>query len=565
LRKSNEITIFAVMKARMPIFLSWLLLLLAACDGGRRQQMEADLERLQAWNVADSMLTNDSLAQSLVDYFDRHGTPNERLLAHYLLGRTYADKGDAPRALDAYYEAIEVADTTAADTDYGLLARAHAQMADLFYGQALYQKQLDELDLTEWSANKSGDTVMAVYAIGAKAPGYERLGKLDSALIANRKAAQLFFEYGHNHYYAICLGTMIPSLIETGNYDEAIRNIEVYERHSGLFDGNGNIEHGREVYYYYKGLCFLYQNNIDSAEYYFRKELREGLDLNNQVAGSRGLYLMYKQLAKSDSMAKYAELCYLLNDSTTKLLESEQTLKVAGMYSYEHSERLAKAQELQAQKALEWIYLLCLVLLLSFTVFYIILARIGRKREKEFLKYKENKRKLIEARLTIRELEQENVDHLQIIKEKAAEIARLSSSVDQYERQNVKRLKAYRDERLRCESVVLRFKQMVLPPFDKPTEYDWTELRLFINKVIPEFYGLLNTDSHQLSDTEYRVCMLTRLHFTPKEISIITGVNLSNVSKIRCRLLKKVFGKNGSSKEFDKILYSIPVSENVDY
>jgi DNA-binding CsgD family transcriptional regulator len=205
------------------------------------------------------------------------------------------------------------------------------------------------------------------------------------------------------------------------------------------------------------------------------------------------------------------------------------------------------------------------VLLLSFTVFYIILARIGRKREKEFLKYKENKRKLIEARLTIRELEQENVDHLQIIKEKAAEIARLSSSVDQYERQNVKRLKAYRDERLRCESVVLRFKQMVLPPFDKPTEYDWTELRLFINKVIPEFYGLLNTDSHQLSDTEYRVCMLTRLHFTPKEISIITGVNLSNVSKIRCRLLKKVFGKNGSSKEFDKILYSIPVSENVDY
>lgn len=274
---------------------------------------------------------------------------------------------------------------------------------------------------------------------------------------------------------------------------------------------------------------------------------------------------MYKQLAKSDSMAKYAELCYLLNDSTSKLLESEQTLKVAGMYSYEHSERLAKAKELQAQKALEWIYLLCLVLLVSFTVFYIILVRIGRKREKEFLKYKENKRKLIEARLTIRELEQENVDHLQIIKEKAAEIARLSSSVDQYERQNVKRLKAYRDERLRCESVVLRFKQMVLPPFDKPTEYDWTELRLFINKVIPEFYGLLNTDSHQLSDTEYRVCMLTRLHFTPKEISIIAGVNLSNVSKIRCRLLKKVFGKDGSSKEFDKILYSIPVSENIDY
>ena len=43
---------FAVMKALKLIFLSWLLLLLAACDGGRRQQMEALLDRADSLNRA---------------------------------------------------------------------------------------------------------------------------------------------------------------------------------------------------------------------------------------------------------------------------------------------------------------------------------------------------------------------------------------------------------------------------------------------------------------------------------------------------------------------------------
>ena len=55
------------------------LLLLAACTSGDRQQRLAQLEELERQNVADSLMTNDSLAQALADFFDRHGSPNERL------------------------------------------------------------------------------------------------------------------------------------------------------------------------------------------------------------------------------------------------------------------------------------------------------------------------------------------------------------------------------------------------------------------------------------------------------------------------------------------------------
>lgn len=40
------------------------------------------------------------------------------------------------------------------------------------------------------------------------------------------------------------------------------------------FDKDGNIEKGREVFYYDKGLYFMAVNQLDSAECYFRKALK---------------------------------------------------------------------------------------------------------------------------------------------------------------------------------------------------------------------------------------------------------------------------------------------------
>ena len=92
-----------------------LLPLLAACQRGRSTYMRQQLAHLQALNQADSLLTDDSLAQALAFYFDAHGTPNEQMEAHYLLGRTHADRGEAPAAIAAYHDAIDRADSNIAN------------------------------------------------------------------------------------------------------------------------------------------------------------------------------------------------------------------------------------------------------------------------------------------------------------------------------------------------------------------------------------------------------------------------------------------------------------------
>ena len=82
-------------------------------------------------NQEESLMTNDTLAIGLCDYFDGRGTPNERMLAHYILARTYVDMNEIPQALEELQKAAACADTTAADCDRRLLTRVNRQVGIL--------------------------------------------------------------------------------------------------------------------------------------------------------------------------------------------------------------------------------------------------------------------------------------------------------------------------------------------------------------------------------------------------------------------------------------------------
>ena len=77
------------------------LVLLMGCarDGA---QMREQLSALEQRNSSGEPMENDSLAEALVDYFDRHGSANERMRAKYILGRTYYCLGELPRALERH-------------------------------------------------------------------------------------------------------------------------------------------------------------------------------------------------------------------------------------------------------------------------------------------------------------------------------------------------------------------------------------------------------------------------------------------------------------------------------
>lgn len=74
-----------------------LLLALSACNVGRNGEMSALLDRADSMNRAYIPMTDgiDSLLLEATKYYDRHGTPNQQIRAHYLLGCAYRDMGEA--------------------------------------------------------------------------------------------------------------------------------------------------------------------------------------------------------------------------------------------------------------------------------------------------------------------------------------------------------------------------------------------------------------------------------------------------------------------------------------
>lgn len=85
---------------------------------------------------------------------------------------------------------------------------------------------------------------------------------------------------------------------------------------------------------------------------------------------------------------------------------------------------------------------------------------------------------------------------------------------------------------------------------------DWRDMEDRLRAVSPDFIRHLSALCH-MSVTEWRVCLLIKLRFTPTEIAGTLAKEPSSISSIRSRLYKKIFDKPGSSKDWDAFIMSL--------
>jgi hypothetical protein len=122
---------------------------------------------------------------------------------------------------------------------------------------------------------------------------YEKLRMPDSVVAICENIYERFYK-GHYRQMASCFfGLATDSYLLTGNTDRAKELLDFYERESGYFDKDHNIEKGREAFYKLKGKYYMAVEMYDSAEVCFRKELLLGHDFNNQNMASNGLARVY--------------------------------------------------------------------------------------------------------------------------------------------------------------------------------------------------------------------------------------------------------------------------------
>lgn len=106
-----------------------------------------------------------------------------------------------------------------------------------------------------------------------------------------------------------------------------------------------------------------------------------------------------------------------------------------------------------------------------------------------------------------------------------------------------------------AQPIYLRIKQS-LNEGRSLSENDWTELAETVDNVYNGFseklYSLYN-----MSDQDYRVSLLIKVRIQPKDIATLTAHSKESIASTRSRLYQKVFGKKGSTRDWDDFILSI--------
>ena len=570
-------------KAFVPLaacLLACLTFLLAACtDGQRMRDSLAELERM---NSADSLMTNDSLALALCDYFDSHGTPNERMRAHYILGRTYADLGEAPAALDAYLDAVNKADTTATDCDWGRLSRVYGQMSHVYYQQGLMQDYIKHVSSSIDCAWKAKDTLQALNESFMKVIGYDQLQQFD-AVISLYDEIYLKYKslYGEKKAARYC-ALPLRALLNKGHIGKAYDYLSSYEMESGYFQ-NSEVEAGREAYYYIKGLYHLYAQQYDSAEHYFRKELQLGQDFANQSMAAHGLSQAYMQLDMQDSAAKYSIYGYEMNDSAYSEKASKDVARVAAQYRYARHQRIALQEHIKAEKKTaenRKLYELLIVIIVAVCYATYIWHK---KRKNSALLLQRKVEELAQVKRELQDARQQE-DELRCIihdKEVLAEgtsqemiflhslIAQLNQTIVEKEaredilnddiarlQKNQEKMKADIDLHL-AQSTWYQNCKKKIKKCNMLSTKEFREIDGMVKNDLPIFHQFINSKKHLLNENQYKLCILFRLHADINQAAALLNVSPSYVSKISRDILQKLFNESGSGLLLKKKLGEI--------
>ena len=532
-----------------------VLLAFACCTTeADRSRMRAGLDSINQRNRNDQPITAADV-QPYANFFDDHGTPNDRLLAHYLLGRAYHDHGEAPMALQCYQDALDYADTLSGDCDYVQLSRVFGQMAQIFYEQGLYRQHIQCEKKSIKFAWLGNDTLAALMSNEQEFLSYYELGIIDSAIIVIEEVAHKYNQYGRSVNSAISLGLAIPLLIDKREFPKAKHYMNLYESYSGRFDSHGNIEAGREIYYKTKGLYFLYTENLDSAEYYFRKELRNGSDLGNQNSAANGLALLYHKIHKPDSAAKYAIYAYTMLDSVYAQRSTKEVERMQALYDYTRHQKIAHQEQKKANQRTIIIWICVGIIIVICLLTFIIIRELTRKKKTAEQKYMQSQSVIEQAQRDIVKLKTNAEINKELISEKE-QIIREQETIMKSLLRHDSNSQSLADRKLIDTDIYKRFEQLSTKG-QQPTQEEWEQIEQQIFFCYPGFKDLLSKHGSAINDKEYKTCLLIRIGIKPTNISSMLGVASSYITELRTKMLQKLFGMSGSSKSFDKLLKTI--------
>lgn len=162
----------------------------------------------------------------------------------------------------------------------------------------------------------------------------------------------------------------------------------------------------------------------------------------------------------------------------------------------------------------------------------------------------QNRLKIAELEGLIRKLGDENsVLRLELEEKKTRlDYANRMAEIDTQKRSQAETTIFGSDAYLRIKALLAEGKAM--------GDADWNKLEQVVNSVYTGFTERIYS-LYRLTDQDYHVSLLIKIHIQPKDIATLTAHSKESIATTRSRLYLKVFGKKGSSKDWDDFLMTL--------
>ena len=560
---------------------------------GKKDRMRWLLLAAKAQNKCFKQMPDDSVFAEVVAYYDRHGTMNDRMLAHYLYGCISRDCNDAPKALERFYDAANLADTTNNALDYSILMAIYGQMADIYYLQNLPEDEIVALQKAGKYSLKAGNVRNYIKCIELLVRPYYAMDDTAAVLKTTSRAHDLYLKNGFPHDAAAVYPTAIFIYLKQGKYEKARSLMDDFEKNSGLFH-NGEIVEDRRQYEYSRGMYYQGIHKTDSADYCYRKALSAGYEFE----AYKGLLSLYSELGMVDSVKKYSPLYLNSVDDVTAALQTEGIVKMRSMYDYTQSRKEAEVQRRNADNLQSYLRLLlvsgafiafgCFLYYKSYkkdkereidkiTDLYSKSMERLEEREEELLDLKKGVEAIGKAMKYVKKMiaggSQKGAGSTSAGSFQTDEIRRFVMEMGEMAEIRDRQLAAVEDEikrlgdlnkfyeaslntakgkkafsNLSNSQIAILFRKLSScgEAARKPNEYDWMGLYKAFGNHVPAFFADVSK-SYGLTEAELRVTLLICIGISNAGLVLVSGKSLQRITNLKIAANKKIFGDSKAS------------------
>ena len=415
----------------------------------------------------------------------------------------YENEGETELAMTTYRQALDAAQN---EGDTALIGLVQQYMGMLLMEQYSFDEAIEMLHQS--AATTKDDPVMISYSNSGIGRAYFIIDSIDKSLHHFQKAVEYAEQSADSNVMSVAYQNIGAIYNEIGNYDEALNYIRLSLKYN-------NEE--KEIPRYHLNLAYIFLDmKINDSSSYYENILKQELDsIEDKTLKVAINHFLYNKALAENNIDSAFHYYMTFAEMDMELLEErlqQNVLEIQKRYDYEKVENDYNLKLLKKQRTLTFL----LFLLLIIGVVLLILINRNLRRRKEELRMKDEILKF------------EN------------EILRLNEIKGDYKRNlEWKYMLVYSMTLMDRNKTESHYKTIKRKIYDN-TETAFDAVMKIFEEEHPGLAEAIRQKYPVLSDTEYKVGIMSLTPFNSQETADILGKSINTINKARTSIRKKL-------------------------